>query len=176
MTTFTAKQAQSDARVPSPVAGPFTPVELFGKISVTANPVASDIYQLCYIPAGFLVTGGMCHLGFMDQHATETLDIDFGWAANGTAAAATFTDQNDEEWTDSGYAADADGFVNSGLWQGDAVTDIIAAETNIRPFPMPAGPLYFDKKTLVQAACVATAATFAAAVLWVRINGVFIKA
>jgi hypothetical protein len=172
---LTANNAQSDARK----VGPGTAHQLhavYGKYDVAANVEVGDTFNLCKIPAGFLVLGGNFRVGNMDTDATETLDLDIGWIANGTAAAATFIDANDNSWTDSGYAADSDGFVNSGVFQGDAVTDIIAAAANIRPFPMATGPLYFHKETTVQVYANAVAATFNAAAIYVELYGVFINA
>jgi hypothetical protein len=174
MTIFTAKQGQADARVPGPGAQQL--IGLYGEYDVAVNPVAADVYQFFYIPAGFLVLGGMVHVGNMDTNATETLDIDFGWAANGTPSQVTFQDANDKQWLDEGFVADPDGFVNSALLQGDVITDLVAVGMNIRPFPMATGPLYFHRKTLVQATCIAPAATFSASKMWVKAHGIFINA
>jgi hypothetical protein len=174
--TLTGLQAQSDARVASISGGPHALQAIWGEYDVAANVEDGDIFELCYIPAGFLVLGGMFYVGNMDTNAgSETLDMDIGWSASGPASAATFIDHNDKTHTDVGYAAAVAGFVNSGVLSGDAITNLLAAGTNIRPFPMTTGPLYFDKKTKVQAEAHAAAATFTAAKLWCVIWGVFIK-
>jgi hypothetical protein len=80
---------------------------------------------------------------------TEALDLDVGWAANGAED------------------ADADGFCNSGVLSGDAITDLVAAGINYRPFPMAAAPLTFTKTTTVQAEANAAAATFASGTIFV---------
>jgi len=126
-----------------------------GTIAVAANPVASDTYDMCFLPAGAVVIGGLVDAAILDTNAgSETLDMDLGWPANG--GAGTYD------------AADPDGFGNFGVWKGDAFAtgNINRVATNqmwlggdaliggIFPF--------FTKRTKVQFTCVATAATFAA--------------
>jgi hypothetical protein len=133
-----------------------------GFIDIAANPVAADIYQLAWVPAGFTVTGGFMYLDDIDTNASETIDIDMGWAANG--GSGTYD------------TLDADGLGNFGVMNGDAFAapSISSSVGNVVPF---SGILadgifpFFTKKTLIQATCVATAATFAAGRLSVEIRG-----
>lgn len=119
----------------------------YGSYSVAANVEDGDIFELCKLPAGAVVVGGAFYTSDMDT-GTEALDIDLGWAANGSEA------------------ADPDGFVNSGVLTGDAVTDLVAAGSNYRPFPMASGPLAFTNETVVQAEANVAAATFAAGTIY----------
>lgn len=118
----------------------------YGSYSVAANVEDGDIFELFKLPAGAVVVGGWFHCSDMDTGA-ETLDIDLGWAANGTES------------------ADPDGFVNSGVLTGDAITDFLAAG-NVRPFDMSGGPITFSAETTVQAEANAAAATFAAGTIY----------
>jgi hypothetical protein len=59
----------------------------YGQLEVTANPSANDVFELCRIPKGAVVVGGWIRSDDLDTNATETLDLDVGWAANGTDAA-----------------------------------------------------------------------------------------
>lgn len=70
-----------------------------------ANPSNGDIVQCGWLPAGAKVVGGFIYATDLDT-GTETLDIDFGWAANG--GSGTYD------------AADSDGLGNFGVWNGDA--------------------------------------------------------
>lgn len=133
-----------------------------GWIDIAANPTAADIYQLCWVPAGFVCTGGIMYLDDIDTNASETLDMDMGWAANG--GSGTYD------------ALDADGLGNFGVMNGDAFAapSISSTAGNIVPF---SGILadgifpFFTKKTLIQATCVATCATFAAGRLSAIVRG-----
>lgn len=138
-------------------------VACWGHYNVTANPTAADVFEMCRTPdagAGFLVLGGWFLASDMDTNATETLDMDLGWAANGTAAAETVTTPWGQTFTDSGYSASSAGFVNSGTLQGAAVTNIHAGGP-YRPLLLPK-PLWFAKPTVVQVTVVTASATFAA--------------
>jgi hypothetical protein len=133
-----------------------------GYIDIAANPVAADIYKLCWVPAGFVCTGGFMYLADIDTNATETLDMDMGWAANG--GSGTYD------------ALDSDGLGNFGVMNGDAFAapSISATTGNIVPFSgiLATGIFpFFTKKTMIQATCVATCATFTAGRLSVAVHG-----
>lgn len=74
----------------------------WGVYSLAANPTAADIIEFCKVPAGATVFGGFVQASDIDTNATEELDFDIGWAANGTDN------------------ADPDGFGNFGVQTGDA--------------------------------------------------------
>lgn len=161
MATFTGPRGFSTIPAPDLHMG-FITYGIPGWIDIAANPVAADIYQLCYVPAGFVVTGGLMYLDDIDTNASETLDMDMGWAANG--GSGTYD------------ALDADGLGNFGVMNGDAFAapSISSSTGNIVPF---SGILadgifpFFTKKTLIQATCIATCATFAAGRLSVEVRG-----
>jgi hypothetical protein len=160
MATFTGPRGYSSIP-PVDLNVGFATFGIPGWIDIAANPTANDVYQLCYVPAGFVVTGGMMYVADLDT-GTETLDMDLGWAANG--GSGTYD------------AIDADGLGNFGVLTGDAFANPSISPTagNVIPF---AGILstgifpFFTKKTLIQATCVATAATFAAGRLSVEVRG-----
>jgi hypothetical protein len=75
----------------------------YGTYTLAVNPTAADVIEFCKVPAGATVIGGFFQAADIDT-GTETLDIDIGWASNGTDA------------------ADTDGFGNFGTLDGDAVS------------------------------------------------------
>ena len=118
----------------------------WGTYDLAANPAAADIIELCRVPAGATVVGGYFSAEDLDTGATEELNIDLGWAANGA----------DD--------ADADGFGNFDLITGDAVTGYLIGGTF---YPLQGrlisdGPVTFARETVVQAVVNVDAATFAA--------------
>ncbi len=118
---------------------------------------ANDIFEMCWLPARALVVGGIFYCDDLDT-GTETVDIDCGWAAN-TAGSVTYVAADGTSYANAGSALDADGFTNSGLLSGDAVTDFIAAGSSMRIFPMVGGFRFFAAPTKVQLTVVATQAT-----------------
>jgi hypothetical protein len=153
MPTFTSSQVAS-GRAHKPLIGDPGVCSAYGEINVTANPAPSDIYELVRLPAGATVIGGYFYIDDLDT-GTETLDIDLGWAGNGAEA------------------LDADGFGNNGVLDGDAVAGIKPEVGSWRPLGgvlFTTGPQTFTRETIIQATCVATAATFAAGKMWVKID------
>jgi hypothetical protein len=147
MATTTGTRAATGFPVFSPNGSGYV-CAAYGSIAISANVADGDIFKLCKLPAKAVVIGGGFWATDMDT-GTEALDLDVGWAANGAED------------------ADADGFCNSGVLSGDAITDLVAAGINYRPFPMAAGPLTFTKTTTVQAEANAAAATFASGTIFV---------
>ena len=149
MATFTATRASSTFPVAAPIAAGQLCVA-YGVIEVSANPVAADVYQMCRLPAGAIVVGGRVLSDDLDTNATETLDLDVGWAANGSDA------------------ADSDGFGNLGVMGTDTVAGVKPESGYNFAFGgvlITDGPKTFAKETIVTVTCVATAATFAAGTL-----------
>lgn len=142
MATFKATRGKDGA----PVAGVGEAMDVkvaTGTIEITANPVAADIYQMCKVPANAVVFMGWIYGDDLDT-GVETLDMDIGWAANGTEA------------------LDADGFGNLGLWSGDASVDVKPEVSIMYQFGgvlRTTGPQKFSKETIIQATCNVTAAT-----------------
>ena len=108
---------------------------------------------MCKLPAGAVVLGGHLYAADIDTNATETLDIDVGWAANG--GSGTYD------------SADSDGLGNFGVITGDAfATGNVSNETGVH-YPL-AGLLAtgvlpsFTAETTIQVLFNATAATFSA--------------
>jgi hypothetical protein len=148
MATFTATRAASTFPVTSHRGGVLNVA--WGSIEVAANPVAADVYELCRVPAGAVVVGGRILSDDLDTNATETLDLDIGWLANGSDA------------------ADSDGFGNLGV-QG---TDTVAGAKPESGYNyalggvlITEGPKAFVNETVIAVTTVATAATFAAGTL-----------
>ena len=149
MTTFTASRASSTFPVFRGAGGGALCVA-WGSIEVTANPVTADVYEMCRIPKGAVVVGGVIRSDDLDTNATETLDLDVGWAANGTES------------------ADPDGFGNLGVMGTDTVAGIKPEAGYNYAFGgvlVTDGPQAFSAETVIQVTCVASAATFAAGTL-----------
>lgn len=112
----------------------------YGQYTIGAAVEDGDIFEMCWVPAGARIVGGMFYGADIDT-GTEALDMDLGWAANG--GSGTYD------------AADPDGLGNLGTLTGDAF-----AAGNVSPiaglmYPlsgvMAAGVLpFFTKKTLIQ--------------------------
>jgi hypothetical protein len=112
----------------------------YGTYTIPAVVEDGDIFEMCWVPAGAVIVGGMFYGADIDT-GTETLDMDLGWAANG--GSGTYD------------AADPDGLGNLGVLTGDAF-----AAGNISPvtglmYPLSgvlaAGTLpQFTKKTKLQ--------------------------
>lgn len=149
MATFTAARAASTFPVFKPLGAGLLGVA-YGTIEVAANPVAADVYEMCWLPRGAVVVGGRVYSDDLDTNATETLDLDIGWAANGVEA------------------ADPDGFGNLGVLGTDTVAGIKPEGGYNYAFGgklVTDGPQAFSAHTLVTVNAVATAATFAAGTL-----------
>ena len=152
MTTFTATRATADFPVAGPGPGGSAKMA-FGSIAVAVNPVAGDIYEMCRLPDTAIVTGGFLMASDMDTDATETLDMDLGWAANGSEV------------------ADPDGLGNFGVWSGDATGTKPEAGSYFAAggVLLTAGPKTFSGEVVIQVECIVTAATFATGQLTVVI-------
>jgi hypothetical protein len=101
MATLTADRAARSFPTGGPAAAGILQVA-WGVYNLAANPTAADIIEFCRVPAGATVIGGYVQAADLDTNATEELDIDIGWAANGVDN------------------ADTDGFGNLGVLTGDA--------------------------------------------------------
>lgn len=149
MATFTAARAASTFPV-FKATGAGVLCAAYGTIEVAANPVASDVYEMCRIPKGAVVVAGRIYSDDLDTNAAETLDLDIGWAANGVEA------------------ADPDGFGNLGVQGTDTVAGIKPEGGYNYAFGgklITDGPQAFSAETVITVNCVATAATFAAGTL-----------
>ena len=105
----------------------------YGVYEIAAVVEDGDIFEMCRVPAGALVVDGFVRADDIDT-GTEALDMDVGWAANGSDA------------------ADPDGFGNLGVWSGDAVTDIKPEAQIWYPFNgvLKDGPKTFVNETVIQ--------------------------
>lgn len=122
-----------------------------GTYEVAANVEDGDIFKMCKIPAGATIVGGMLFGDDLDTNATETLDMDIGWAANG--GSGTYD------------SADPDGLGNLGVWEGDTVANHAIEVGNVFHMTgvMADGDLpTFTRETTIQVEANAVSATFAA--------------
>ena len=106
----------------------------FGTYEIAAVVEDGDIFEMCRIPKDAVVIMGWVMADDIDT-GTEVLDMDVGWAGNGTEA------------------ADPDGFGDLGVWTGDAVTDIKPEATIFYPFGgvlRVTGPQHFSAETIIQ--------------------------
>ena len=154
MTTFTATRAASTFPA-FQASGSGVLCAAYGTIEVSANPVANDVYEMCRIPAGAVIVGGRIYSDDLDTNATETLDLDVGWLANGVEA------------------ADPDGLGNLGVIGTDTVAGVkpeSGYNFSLGGKLITDGPQSFTAETVIAVTCVATAATFAAGTLSVVIE------
>lgn len=145
-TAFTALQAKT--YVPSVGPGFVSSLSvLWGDIQIAANPTAGDTYEMCWTPDRFLLLGG--HLCSDDiDTGTATLDMDIGWAAN-SAGSVNYTDKYGNTWTNSGSSLSATGIADVGVWDGNAITDLVPAGKVYVPIVLPK-PLFFNTRTKIQ--------------------------
>lgn len=114
MATLTGTKAASTAAVPGFSAQGVQHVA-WGIYDFTAAASAADIVNICKVPAGATVIGGFLQGADLDT-GIETLELDVGWAANGTDS------------------ADPDGFLNSGVITGDTITELKPVAGIYMPF------------------------------------------
>lgn len=145
MATFTATRAAADFPVFKGQGAGFLQVA-YGSYDVSVEPAPDDIYKMCKLPAGAVVLGGFLRHEDIDTNATETMDLDVGWAANGAEA------------------ADPDGFGNFGVQTGDAVVGYLPEGGVLLPLMgvLKDGFVTFTRETTVTVTCVDDPATFTA--------------
>lgn len=115
----------------------------WGTYTHATNLAAATIIEYCRVPAGAVVVGGWWGGDDLDTNGTEEIDIDIGWAANGSDV------------------ADPDGFGNLGTMTGDVSVHLGAASIWM-PFQgviLSAGPKTFARETILQATVITDAAT-----------------
>ena len=166
--TLTANQAGTRAKVYKNYIAGVTHTA-FGTYSVAANVEDGDIFEMCKLPAGALVVGGSFWSTDLDT-GTEALYLMVGWADNG-GASENLTVADGTTYTNMrAGAADPDGFTKATVLSGDAVTDLLPAGNNLRPFLMSSGPIYFGRVTKVQVEANTAANAFAAGTLYVEVR------
>lgn len=145
MTTFTANRA-ADAFPVFRGSGAGALCVAYGSYDVTTEPVPADIYEMCKVPAGAVVLGGWLRHEDIDTDATETMDLDVGWAAYGAEV------------------ADPDGFGNFGVQPGDAVTGYLPEGGVLLPLMgiLKDGFKTFTSEATITVTCVDDPATFTA--------------
>ena len=113
-----------------------------GTYEIAANVEDGDIFEMCKLPANAVVVGGWVMGDDLDT-GIETLDMDIGWAGNGTDA------------------ADPDGFGNLGVWTGDVSVHVPVASVYypLQGVLFASGPKKFSAETTVQVEANAAAAT-----------------
>ena len=150
--TLTADRAAASFPVFQPIGAGLV-CAAHGTYAIAANVEDGDIFEMCKLPAGAVVLGGQFYGADLDTNATETLDLDIGWAANG--GSGTYD------------SADPDGLGNFGVLTGDAFAAGNVSNVTGLSYPL-AGLLAtgvlptFTKETTIQVEANAAAATFAA--------------
>lgn len=141
---------------------------VWGTINIAEDPEDGDIWEMCKVPAGFLMISGALCTDDIDT-GTEAVDIDLGWAANG-GGSTTWKSPWGTEYTNAAASADPDGLVDTGVLSGDSVPNIKSNGTNYRPIVLPE-PLWFSNETTIQLEANAAAGTFAAGNATVHLLG-----
>lgn len=152
MATLTATRAASTFPVFQPTGSGLL-CAAYGTYALTANVTIADIAKMCKLPAGAVVVGGHLYASDIDTNATETLDMDVGWAANGG--------------TGTYDAADPDGLGNFGVFTGDAfatgnVSNVVGVNYPLNGLLATGVLPAFTAETTIQIVFNAVAATFAA--------------
>lgn len=140
MATLVAAHAASTYPVPGAAAKGVMQLA-WGSFNITTALSQNDVIQFCRVPANATVHDGWVIAADIDT-GTEAFDFDIGWLANGAENANTA------------------GFLNSGVWTGDAITDL-KPEVGVRfPFGgvlLTTGPQTFTKETIIAGLCNAAA-------------------
>lgn len=136
-------RTRADLNAPLPSCGEYGDVKsLYAVIDITTIAVINDTVDIGYLPKGAIPIGGTFTCVDLDT-GTETLDMDLGITANGVDS------------------ADPDFFMNGGVFNGDAITDLVPAGTanyaNIRVIAGPFPVTQLGAKTLVQLKTIAVA-------------------
>ncbi len=151
MTIFISDQAASTFPVYEP-AGAGAVAMARGTYEVTINPVASDTYELCKVPANCTILGGMFYCDDLDE-GTEVMNLDIGWKANG--GSGTYD------------SVDADGLNNLGVLLGDVAAPNLATAVGL-VYNL-SGPIFgagdfptFTRETVIQVTANVAANSFTA--------------
>jgi hypothetical protein len=112
---------------------------LYEIVNITTIAVDNDTADVGYLPKGARPVWGYFGSADLDT-GTESLDMDLGITANGVDS------------------ADADFFMNGGVFTGDAITDLpLTNAANIRFFTGPFPVTTLGARTLVQMKTIAAA-------------------
>lgn len=122
MATLTGSKAAATAPTPGVPIPNGTLGVAWGVYTFSAAASAADIVNICKVPAGATVIGGFLQGADIDT-GTEALELDVGWAANGTDV------------------ADPDGFLDSGVVSGDAIAEF-----------RPVAGIYYPFANIIQSA------------------------
>lgn len=144
--TSTSAQAAADKAVFQPVGSGYV-CKGWGTFDLVANVEVGDLYEMYRVPARAQVFAGVVYAEDLDTGGTEALELDCGWADNGSDG------------------VDLDGFGDFGVWEGDAVTDILVVAGIWRPYAniiQSEGFKLFARETIIQLDAVGVAATFSA--------------
>jgi len=124
----------------------------YGSYEVTTNPAAADTYELCKLPRGATIVGGMFYCDDLDT-GSEVMDLDVGWKANG--GSGTYD------------SVDADGLANLGVLLGDVAAPNLATAVGL-VYNL-AGPIFgngdfpnFSRETVIQVTATVPANSFTA--------------
>lgn len=148
MATYQSTQAAS-GRAHKPLIGSPGVITAGAIFEIDTALAINDVVEMLRIPPCTVLDG---YLRATDiDTGTETLDIDWGWAANGAEA------------------ADADGFGNLGIWTGDSNNDF--AMGNVY---WTAGPKTFTRETVIQLDVNAAAAAGGTGTIWMKLNYIIV--
>lgn len=128
----------------------------YGSYTIGTALEANSTVDLCHLPKGAIVLGGMLFGQDVDT-GTEALEIDVGTRTKGTA----FDDTS----------ASAAAFLNSGVLTGDAIADHSPAAKILCHFSeFGAGPKTLAADTTVFATITAAANAGGTGTIWVRVD------
>lgn len=148
MATLTAARAASSQAVAKTCGGGIMAV-YHGSYDAATSLAAADVIEITRVPAGFVCLGGFLRCEDLDTNATETIELDVG---------------------DSG---DADRLLNSGVLNGDAVTNYLPEGGVMLPLmgTLKDGPVTYASETVITVTVTAGAATAAAGTIQVVLFG-----
>lgn len=148
-TTYTATRAAATFPVAGGVGNAQSMKVAWGQLNIQTAPAVGDFYQFCRVPKGAVVTGGRFYGAALDASG-GALDIDMGWASNGTDA------------------SDTDGFGNFGPLNIHAVAGYkpeVGYNMPLGGVLLSAGPKAFAAETILMGTVVASCTTFASGII-----------
>lgn len=126
----------------------------YGTYAVTASLPAATVIEMCRVPKGAIVTGGL-FFGSVIEVTVQTLDIDVGYASNGVDT------------------ADPDAFGNFGTLNGTAIAGIKPETGYSYPLAgvlLTAGPKTLAAETVISLTVNASATTWTSGTLGVIVD------
>jgi len=155
MPDITATRGAATFPVAGGVGNALSNKRQWGTVEITSNPAAAQLFNMCRVPKGAVITGGRLLGDKLDSSGSGSalLDIDIG--------------------TNNGTTADTDALGNFGVLNPAAVAGVkpeIGHNMPLGGLLMSDGPITCSAETIITATVVASALAFATGTLTVEVD------